>query len=122
MPARKCLIGKIRPTQTIHPGGLFPSGMKTPDKKSNGRMTTLTIGSDASAFGMIDAIANPSAQNAAALTTSMTSIRTRVARGDVGVVESTPERGRDRHEQNRNQHRVQYPGAKERPLGSGACP
>ena len=42
-------------------------------------MTALTIGSEASAFGMTDEIANPSAQKAAAPTASMISIRTRVA-------------------------------------------
>ena len=46
-------------------GGLFPSGMKIPDRNSSsGRMTALTIGSEATAFGMTAEIANPSAQNA----------------------------------------------------------
>lgn len=35
------------------------SGMKVPDKKSSRRMTALTIGCEASAFGMTDEIARP---------------------------------------------------------------
>jgi hypothetical protein len=54
--------------------------MNTPDTNSSGRMITLTIGSDASALGMAEEAAKPRAQNAAAPTASMASIRSRVAR------------------------------------------
>jgi hypothetical protein len=42
-------------------------------------MMTLTIRSEASAFGMTEEIANPSAQNAAAPKASITCIRSSVA-------------------------------------------
>ena len=53
-------------------------------------MITLTIGSDASALGMTEETANPSAQNAAAPIASMISIRRRVASVGVHGVDARP--------------------------------
>jgi hypothetical protein len=39
--------------------------MKIPDRNSIGKMIALTIAAEASAFGMTDVAASPSAQNAA---------------------------------------------------------
>jgi len=120
IPARKCLSGNNFPIQTIHAGGLFPSGMKTPDRKSSGRMIALTIGCEASAFGMTDEIANPSAPERGRSDGQHDQhLHQRTPRGDVSVVERTPEGGCDCHEKNRHEHRVQYPGAKEGCTGQG---
>ena len=104
IPARKCLSGKIRPTQSIQAGGLFPSGMKTPDRKSSGRMTALTIGCEASAFGMTAEIARPErAERGRADDEHDQHSHQGGPGGDVSAVERAPERGRDRHQQHRHE-------------------
>ena len=72
MPRAKCQTGKIRAIQTIQAGALLPSGMKTPDRNSSGRIDALTMAGAASAFGMTAVTAKPSAQKVAAPTSSMT--------------------------------------------------
>src|SRR5271165_680902 len=78
MPLAKCQTGKIRAIHTIHAGALLPSGMKTPDRNSSGRIDALTIAGAASAFGMTAVTANPSAQKLAAPTSNMTRNRSSV--------------------------------------------
>ena len=78
MPSAKCRTGKIRAIQTIQAGVLLPNGMKIPDKNSSGRIVALTIAGAASALGMTELIAKPSAQKLAAPTSSMTRNRSSV--------------------------------------------
>ena len=78
MPSAKCRTGNIRATQTIQAGALLPSGIKTPDRNSSGRIDALTIAGAASALGMTAVIAKPSAQKLAAPTSSMTRNRSSV--------------------------------------------
>src|SRR5260370_31879472 len=66
MPSAKCRTGNIRAIQTIQAGALLPSGIKIPDRNSSGRIDALTMAGEASALGMTEAMAKPSAQKLAA--------------------------------------------------------
>ena len=54
--------------EPIHAGASSPSGMKMPERKSNGRIAALTMGGAASAFGIAPVNASASAANDSAPT------------------------------------------------------